>query len=207
MLFAIIAAVVTILDQLSKLWVTAHIRNGADVHLIPSLIDITYSENTGAAFSFMKEHTGVLTLVSVLGAALIIWLITRKDYSLWEKIGLSLALGGAVGNLIDRAMLHHVVDMIRFLPTGYTVFNVADVFINVGAGIFLILLIVRTVREERETKAAKAGGDADPEKPEDAAADTADAEEETGPDAAADTAESGEETAAESAAEETPHDQ
>lgn len=149
MLYIMIAAAVCVFDQLVKLWTVSNIDLHESMEFIPGILRLRHERNTGAALSIFEEHTWLLAVISVLVAILLLVLILRKGFSKWEKISLALVLGGAVGNAIDRIMLSYVVDMLEmeFLPV--FVFNIADVFIDVGAVIFVILYIVRTVKEEK----------------------------------------------------------
>lgn len=141
--YAILAAALIILDQVVKFFVKQNIPLGSHVPFLPHLLELTYVENTGAAFSLMEEHTWLLTLTSavlsvVLGAA--VW---KKFFSHpFGRTALTLVFAGAVGNLIDRALQGYVVDMFNVLFMRFAVFNVADVCVVVGgaaAGIYYLL--------------------------------------------------------------------
>lgn len=133
MLYFILTAGLVALDQLVKYLVSTNIPLGGSVPFLPYIMDLTYVQNTGCAFSLLEEHTWLLTLVSavmsvVLGVAL------TKDFFKHPlgKIALSLLLAGAVGNLIDRALYGYVIDMFRTLFMEFAVFNVADICVVVG---------------------------------------------------------------------------
>ena len=130
---------VVVLDQISKWYVEQHLTLGVPVHVLP-VFDLTLLYNTGAAFSFLAGETGwqrwfftVLALgVSVL---IVVWLARLPREQRWTGAALSLVLGGAVGNVIDRMRLGHVIDFIH-LHYGdwyWPAFNVADSAISVGA--------------------------------------------------------------------------
>ena len=163
MIYLLIAAAVCAADQLLKYWIVTHIRFGGSMDLIPGVLGLTNVRNTGMAFSMLSEHTWVLTLISAAVAVAITVLLIRGKSPKWEKLALALVLGGAVGNLIDRARLGYVVDMFRTLFVDFAVFNLADAFIDVGAVVFCVLYIVRAVREERERKAEVKSDDSDPD--------------------------------------------
>ena len=133
MLYFILAAVLVALDQLVKYLVSTNIPLGGSVPFLPYIMDLTYVQNTGCAFSLLEEHTWLLTLVSavmsvVLGVALAKGFFKHP----LGKITLSLLLAGAVGNLIDRAVCGYVVDMFRTLFMEFAVFNGADICVVVG---------------------------------------------------------------------------
>lgn len=164
MLYLLLAVVCCAADQLLKKWVVAHIALGGTRDFIPGVLGLTHVRNTGMAFSLLSGHTWVLTLISAVVAAALVYFILRGKLSRWEKAMLALILGGAVGNLIDRAFQGYVVDMFRTLFVDFAVFNLADSFIDVGAAVFCVLYIVRTFREERAKKRAGEAsheGDAD----------------------------------------------
>lgn len=164
MLCILLAAVCVAADQALKLWVSANIPLGGVKPLIPGVMSLTHLRNTGMAFSLLSGHTWILAVISAAVAALLIWLIFRGRFTRWEKICMALILGGAVGNLIDRLINGYVVDMFKTEFVDFAVFNLADSFIDVGALIFCVLYIVRTVREDRAKKEREDGddeGDAD----------------------------------------------
>ena len=100
------AAVLVAADQLIKLWVVRTVAVTGAVPLVPGLLDVTYLQNTGAAWSVLQRHTWVLTVVSLAVILLIIWaLAARKIKGGVGRWSLAVLLGGAVGNLIDRIRL------------------------------------------------------------------------------------------------------
>lgn len=112
MLYAVLVVALVALDQLVKYLVVQNIPLGEYVPFLPHILDLTYVQNTGAAFSLFSEHTWLLTLISLVMSALL--------------------LAGAVGNLIDRAFQGYVVDMFHVLFMEFAVFNVADICVVVG---------------------------------------------------------------------------
>ena len=121
------------LDQLVKYLVLQNIAPGAHVPFIPYLLELTYVENTGAAFSLFEEHTWILALIS-LAMSLVLAAALWKNFFRHPlgKVTLSLLLAGAVGNLIDRVFRGFVVDMFNVLFMNFAVFNVADICVVVG---------------------------------------------------------------------------
>lgn len=117
--------------------------------LIPSVLHLTYVQNTGAAFGLWRGSCGVFVLVSVIIAAWVLMELMQRRYRRWPiPLGLSLILGGALGNLIDRVRVGYVIDFldVRVWP----VFNVADSAISVGVG---LLLLSQTVFRRRRRRA------------------------------------------------------
>ena len=113
---------------------------------INSFVNLTHQKNSGAAFSFLADASGwqrwfFIVLASTVSVVLVGWLWRiRRDGLLLLSAGLSLLLGGAVGNLIDRAVLGHVTDFIQvwFGSWAFPSFNVADAAISVGAALLII---------------------------------------------------------------------
>lgn len=140
----LLAIVVVILDQVTKLAVVAYLTYGERIEILP-VFDLTLLYNTGAAFSMLSDaggwqrwfFTGVALVMSVV---LTIWLYRLPRNQVVLAAALSLVLGGAVGNVIDRMRLGHVVDFISVHYNGayFPAFNVADSAITVGAALMLI---------------------------------------------------------------------
>ena len=131
--YAILALALVGIDQLVKYLVLTYIPLGGHVPFIPYLVELTYVQNTGAAFSLFNQHTWLLTLTSLVMSLVL-------AAALWKgffrhplgRVTLTLLLAGAVGNLIDRAFRGFVVDMFNVLFMNFAVFNVADICVVVG---------------------------------------------------------------------------
>jgi len=138
-----LAALVIVLDQLSKLWVTHHFEFG-EIYRIASVFELTLAHNTGAAFSFLSEAGGMqrwlFTAIAIIASAWIVWLLRKHQKQLLFSWSLSMILGGALGNLIDRISYGYVVDFLSFHWNEhyFPAFNLADSSITCGA--FLLIL-------------------------------------------------------------------
>jgi signal peptidase II len=143
------AAAVLALDRLSKWIVESHVSAMDTVRVIPGLFNIVRSENRGMAFGILNDSTSVWpsTLLLVLSAAAVVfvaamlWSPRRLDRcSFW---GLALIMGGAAGNVFDRAVWGRVTDFLDFYISEYHwhTFNVADSAIVIGSGLLLIDLL------------------------------------------------------------------
>lgn len=125
-------------DQWSKSWVRFNLVDNPMV-LINNLIELNYQKNTGIAFSLLNNNALVLTLVnSTIVVALIVGLISQKKLS-WIFV---FVIAGGIGNLIDRYTLGYVVDFINPLFVNFAVFNIADAYLNIGAGLMLIRIFI-----------------------------------------------------------------
>ena len=146
----LLSGVLVALDQLVKGWVQQTIPLYGVRPLLPGLLELTYVQNTGAAFSMLREHTWVLALISAAASCLILVLLVRRTMpGLLGQLSLSLVLGGAVGNLIDRCLHGFVVDMFNLQFMNFAVFNVADVAISVG-GVLLCVYVLFFWRKSEE---------------------------------------------------------
>lgn len=146
MQYFIIIALVFIIDQLSKYLTVIYIKPIKSYPLITNIFHLTYAENTGAAFSILRDKQLLLvisTLIIIIG--LISYLIRNlKTDQVFLKLSLSLIIGGALGNLIDRVRLNYVVDMLDFTLINFAIFNMADVFVVSGAVIFAYTILINS---------------------------------------------------------------
>lgn len=150
MLYYLISICLVVIDQLVKWWVRASIPLGESVPFLPHVMDLTYTQNTGAAFSSFSGMTWLLALVS-LAASVTVAVLLRGDFfpGKWGKLSLALILGGAVGNLIDRVWLGFVTDMFETTFIQFAVFNVADICVVVG-GFLMVLYVLLLWDKDRE---------------------------------------------------------
>jgi signal peptidase II len=135
-----LAAVVIVLDQLSKWWVLSSVPVGAQVPVVHGFLYWTLTFNEGAAFSFLADGGGwqrwfFVLLALVISVVLAVWLqrTARRD---WRTAApLALIVGGALGNAIDRVHAGRVTDfvLVYFGDWAYPAFNLADSAICVGA--------------------------------------------------------------------------
>jgi signal peptidase II len=138
-----IALIVILIDQITKVMILRTFSNG-DVVTIYSWFDIVRAHNTGAAFSFLRDASGwqrwMFTGLGLAAAVFILWLLRRHGGQKLFASALSLILGGALGNVIDRLWHGYVVDFIQvhYHASYFPAFNVADSAITLGAA-FLIL--------------------------------------------------------------------
>jgi len=139
-----ISALVVLLDQLAKWIAESQLTPHQAVNLFP-YFDWYLTYNTGAAFSFLADAGGwqrwLFTITAVVISAIIfLWIKKLPAEDTTTAISLSLILGGAIGNLIDRILLGHVIDYIQVWLGNYPwpAFNIADAAISIGAAILII---------------------------------------------------------------------
>lgn len=139
---ACVAAIVLVVDQLSKALVLTFLAPGAphaEIVIVPGLLRLYYVENTGAAFGLFQGKNPLLAFLAFgVVVALVVWF--RELVRFWlGALALGLQLGGAVGNLIDRFRHGFVVDFIDF--SFWPTFNVADSAITIGVLMLLYVLL------------------------------------------------------------------
>ena len=148
-LYALLAAAIVAADQVVKYLVVTGIAAGTHLAFLPGVLDLTYVQNTGAAFSLLEEHTWILTIVSAVVSVLLAVLLARRVFPRpFAMVSLALVLAGAVGNLIDRALLGYVTDMFETLFMRFAVFNVADICVVVGGIAFCVYYLFFHGKEE-----------------------------------------------------------
>ena len=145
---ALIAFVIFVLDQLTKLIVLCTLQSGEESVIIDGFFKFVCWGNTGAAWSMFDNNNKVLAIVSLVALiCLYIWRDHFDTKTIQGQIALGLIFGGIVGNLFDRVApsRHHVIDFLRFYlyrrsgeEIGFPAFNVADSAICVGVGLLII---------------------------------------------------------------------
>ncbi len=121
---------VLFLDQLSKFLAASFLQLNTPVLLIKDFLNLSLVHNRGAAFGILKNQLFVFVIISLVAIALILYHLKDKKKSILSSISLSLILGGAAGNLIDRLRFGFVIDFLDFRI--WPVFNLADSAITIG---------------------------------------------------------------------------
>ena len=151
-------------DHATKLAAEATLRDRAPLQIVPGVMDLTYTENHGVAFSALERlaiHPAawLLVLFALAATAVVVtvWIRQGRRASAVEHAGFALVVGGAMGNALDRLARGAVVDFVhvRFWP----VFNVADVLVAVGLGLLLLARSrARAARAQRPPASGVPGG-------------------------------------------------
>jgi len=142
MSWLLISLVLIVLDQLTKLWIVGAFQYGEGLPLTP-FFNLVYARNSGAAFSFLAGAGGWQRFffigIAFVASFLIVHLLRKHAQERGFCFALSLILGGALGNLIDRVRFGYVIDFLDFYYAGYhfPAFNVADSAITVGAALLI----------------------------------------------------------------------
>lgn len=139
-----LSVLAVILDQASKLAVAGSMQLYESIQIMP-FFKLTYVHNTGAAFSFLSEAGGwqrwfFAGLAIVISAVIAVWLTRLKKHETLLAVALSLVLGGAVGNLIDRLAYGYVIDFldVYYESWHWPAFNIADSAITLGVILMLL---------------------------------------------------------------------
>ncbi len=161
--FLVVSALIVALDQWTKLWIEAALEPHERMEVVAGFFNLVHVQNTGIAFGLFpagRELGGTLVLTTLGFAALAIVSIYFRRTSEQERLlllSLSLVLGGAVGNLVDRILLRAVTDFLDVYVGAYhwPAFNVADSGVTVG----IVLMLVHSFAPSlgNRTSAATAG--------------------------------------------------
>ena len=134
--------ILVIIDQLSKYYISVKMTLHQSIEVIKGFFSITYTRNTGAAWSMLQGQRLLFVFSAAVAIGLIIYYLNhyRRTVRPWEKFGLLLVASGALGNAIDRVLSGEVIDFLDFLIFGYDfpVFNFADCCVTIGVIVLLI---------------------------------------------------------------------
>ncbi|PIE44480.1 MAG: signal peptidase II [Gammaproteobacteria bacterium] len=154
-----VATVWLVADQLSKAWAVAELKEKQQIIDVLPVLRWAYAENRGAAFGMLSEQGGwqkwfFLLAGAVAAVVLILIIVKIPKGQFFAPLGYASILGGAIGNVYDRATLGYVRDMISvyYEPINFyfAVFNVADMAISVGVGALLIDWLLNSLRQRRQ---------------------------------------------------------
>ena len=142
-----------IIDQITKAIVVANMSVGDTIPLINGFLHLTYIENDGMAFGLFDSPAGRIIFMTVSTIAIIgigVYLFGFCKESMLLKVGLALIVSGGIGNMIDRLFRYFVIDMIDFRGIWQYVFNGADAFVCVGAGIVILALLLDVFKGKKK---------------------------------------------------------
>ena len=151
----IIAFLFFIIDLISKQIITHTFSLGKSIEVIKNFFYLTYTKNTGAAWSILKDQRILLLIITVFVLFLINQFMNKETLSKIENITYGMIIGGILGNLFDRVFFEAVIDFLDFRIFGYNypVFNFADTFIVIG----IILMIIISIRKEHYERGKSRG--------------------------------------------------
>lgn len=149
----VIASLVILLDQLTKLWIIDNVVVGQTIPILPSLqpyLQITRTTNTGFAFGIGEGGSSIILILSSIITLVLLWMYNNlSEADRLQHIAFAMLIGGALGNIIDRIRLNHVVDFVHItIPNVISnVSNFADHFVVLGV---IILLIDSLLHEQKQ---------------------------------------------------------
>lgn len=142
-IYAIGIIVLIVIDQLVKHFVVASLALGESFSVVNGVLSITRINNTGAAWSILSGHQFVFVIIAILAAVLVSYFIVKYWSNMSYRIGLGLLLAGTLGNVIDRIVNNHVVDMFQLDFINFPIFNCADMYLTFG----ILILAIAIIRE------------------------------------------------------------
>ena len=139
---SLFAAGIVAVDQLTKYLVVANIPLPGDVPFLPGILQLTYAQNTGGAWSMFEGKLWLFVGVFVVLTAMILFEYFKKPmgFSKFERWCIAAIYGGGLGNMVDRLRLGYVVDMLETEFIDFPIFNVADCFITCGCIALMVSL-------------------------------------------------------------------
>ena len=142
--FSLFAAAIVAADQFTKYLTVANIALYEDVPFLPGLLQLTYVQNTGAAFSSFEGQQWLFALIFLVFTGLVFWEYFKSPmgFTTLERWCIASVYAGGLGNMIDRVRLGYVVDMIETTFIQFPVFNVADCFITCGCILLMLHLVL-----------------------------------------------------------------
>ena len=157
--FAIVFGVI-FFDRLSKWLVVIFLKGNESAVIIENVLQFTYLENRGAAFGMLADQRWVFLIISTVALiGITVYMFRWRPDSKLAYVSVSFIVGGGIGNMIDRIWLGYVIDFIDFcaFPKIWSyVFNVADSFVCIGAGMIMLYMVLSTIKEGKKEKAIKA---------------------------------------------------
>ena len=142
MIYILICAAIAAVDFVTKRWAEAVLMHKETVALLQGVFHLTYVENRGAAFGILQNQRVAFIILTVLISVAVLYAAFKyKNKPPLLCLGMSFIMGGALGNIIDRIWLGYVVDFFDFRLINFPVFNVADIFVCLGAALIAVYFI------------------------------------------------------------------
>lgn len=154
----VLSGIVALVDQLVKVLAVNYLSTDGGITVINNFLNLTYVENTGAAWGILSGNRWFLIIISILAIyAIVKYFLLDIDITKVEFAAYGLMLGGIVGNMIDRIVYGYVIDYAHFNFGAYQfpVFNIADSAIVIGAGLVIIHLIMNAIKQRRKYESNK----------------------------------------------------
>ncbi|KRM07935.1 MAG: signal peptidase II [Liquorilactobacillus ghanensis] len=146
-IYFLLMAAVVLLDQLVKYYVVHNIPLNTSVNFINHVLALAHIRNYGAAWNILTGQQLFFFIITLAALAVLGYLFKKNWHDWLYALGISLMIGGTLGNFIDRLRIGYVVDMFELKFVNFPVFNVADAALSVGV-VILLLAILRDGRHE-----------------------------------------------------------
>lgn len=153
LLFFLVTAGVILLDQVTKILALQYLAPAGSYPLWENVLHLTYVENTGAAFGMLQDHRWVFLVISTVAlSGMIVYMFLNKTKHPLETTALAFIVGGGIGNMIDRLARGFVVDFVdvKCIPYWKYIFNVADIFVCVGCGLFILYILLFEAKVQKK---------------------------------------------------------
>ncbi|MBR5139926.1 MAG: signal peptidase II [Clostridia bacterium] len=140
-----------LLDQISKILTVKYIPLYHKIPVVGKLFGLTYITNDGAAWGMLDDHRWVFMLTSTVAILVMLgYLYLGFSQSALYEISLAIIISGGIGNMIDRIAYGEVVDMLELTFIEFPVFNVADSFVCIGAGLLILAMVLDIIKEAKK---------------------------------------------------------
>lgn len=150
----ILSGIVVLVDQVIKVLITNNLQGDNTIAVINNFLNLTYAENTGAAWGIFAGSRWFLIILSIIAIYMIIkYFLLDINITKIEFVAYALLLGGIVGNLIDRIIHGYVIDYIQVYLGNYQfpIFNIADSFMVIGVLLIVFHLVSNAIKQRRLT--------------------------------------------------------
>lgn len=132
------------LDQYTKLLAVENLKNQAPIDIIENVFQLHYLENRGAAFGILQNQKiffVIIGIIILIVALFFYFKMPHERHFIPLRICLLLIASGAIGNMIDRIRLNYVIDFFYFELIDFPIFNVADIYVTLSAGLLIVLIL------------------------------------------------------------------
>ena len=141
------------IDQLSKAWAVSHLKDQLPRTFFHDWFELFYLENKGAAWGMLSGQTTFLIIITVVVlVAIFLWYakIPYQKQTIVLKLSLIMIASGALGNMMDRILHHYVIDFLYVKRIDFQVFNIADIYVTLGAVLFVLAYLFQKEPEKSE---------------------------------------------------------
>jgi signal peptidase II len=156
LLAAMIAAITLVaIDHITKYWALTYLKPLENTTVIKGLLDFTFVENRGAAFGFLSGQRWLFVIITIIVSLGIIYTfikLPKNKVNTWIRFSLLLIFAGAIGNFVDRIYRGYVVDFLEVTFISFPVFNVADIYVVIGTGILMFIMLFVLKDEPKKEK-------------------------------------------------------